>query len=439
MSVYNYYNKPFNMRTFFKIISFLLLVAITDKSFAQNGSTTDTTISIDALTTPISPGSVLLGVNPNDIQKPTELTGIWTSVRNATNNFSSFPNSFAIDIAPKWVFGKKSITYEDFIGNKKVFGQTFNISYSQVSQNDTNYTGLKQGIGFSFSIFRGKIQDKKYLSTIASILTIDSILNISNKSRLDYLRQNDSTYKKLKNQGTLISAQLTVIFDGNNPNHLSTDSLVHLLDSLNNLIAAKDVVFLGKAKQYADSVNVERINNLKTFENAIVPVRKGLFLNLSAGTIVKYDNFKSNSSSLTNKSVWLNFGYDGLNTDTAGKSYLSFILLSRLIADNADELFKSGSNTKLTTWDNGLRVAYTTNNQKLSFSGEGLARKIFNESGDAFVYKYSMSIDVRVSKNQRLTLSYGKDFNNHVTKDGNIFGYINFIAGLFNSKTFTTK
>jgi hypothetical protein len=59
-------------------------------------------------------------------------------------------------------------------------------------------------------------------------------------------------------------------------------------------------------------------------EETITPVRKGFILDFSAGSIVKYDSFKINKSSITNTSVWMTIGYDGFKTDTADNSYFQF-------------------------------------------------------------------------------------------------------------------
>jgi hypothetical protein len=127
-----------------------------------------------------------------------------------------------------------------------------------------------------------------------------------------------------------------------------------------------------------------------------------------------------------------------IHTSQACISGDSIIYLSRFIADNADELYNSGINNTYTTWDNGLSFSYTTNNQKLSFSGEAIARKIYNVPNEnSFVYKYVLNVDLQLNKNQRLTFSYGKDFENHITKNSNVIGSINFVAGLFNQKKFT--
>src|SRR4030095_997585 len=173
-------------------------------------------------------------------------------------------------------------------------------------------------------------------------------------------------------------------------------------------------------------------------EETITPVRKGFILDFSAGSIVKYDSFKINKSSITNTSVWMTIGYDGFKTDTADNSYFSILGLSRLVIDNADELYKSGVDERYTTWDNGVRLAFNTANQKFSFSGEIISRKLFNTSsaGSDFVTKYLLSADFQIGKNQRLAFTYGRDFENRITKEGNVIALLNFVTGFFNKKTF---
>jgi hypothetical protein len=395
----------------------------------------DTTFTLETLTSPTSPGAVLLGVNPGDIQKPTDVTGIMASIRNASNNFTSFPNSFAIDIAPKWLFGGKSITYQDYASGKNAFWQTFTVSYSQVSQDDDYYKGLKQGIGISFSPIRGKITDKKYLAVIDSFHTILRVLNSVNKTSLDTMRKHNSTYQDLSNKRDSIYRALATA-QRSGADAATTTALLQAGMRLDDKLEELDNKMMANTKRMADSINSERVAYLTSFKEAIVPVRKGFFVNMATGGIVKYNDFKANASSITNKSVWVNLGYDGIGTDTSGKSFVSVIAMSRLIADNNDELYKSGVDDKYTTWDNGLKVAYTTSDQRFSIGGEALARKLFNvQSGKSFVWKYTVNVDFRVGKNQRLTLSYGKDFENHITKDGNVIGYINFVAGLFNKRS----
>lgn len=411
----------------FLVVSFIITTPI----FSQ-----DTALDVNSLATPNSPGATLLGENPSDIQKPTDLNGIMMAVRNATNDFSKFPTSFSIDISPWWLVGAKNISYKDFISNKKTIAQTFNFSYAQNSQNDSNYNGLKQGIGFSFSLARGSIRDKKFIGKVDSIKSILNELLNANYKQLQLLRQNDSDYQMLKLQHDSIQLLLKNLRNSVDSASVNIkNNLLKDLININLMMTIKEETFTQQAKDFVDNLQNEKINTLKELEQPIVPVRKGFFLNVAAGTIIKYDNFKVRSSSLTNNSLWLNVGFDGFKTDSTDKSHFSIIALSRFIANNADELYKSGNSEKHTTWDNGLKLAFTTADQKFSLSGEAIRRDFLKiNTGQTFVYKYVFNIDWAVAKNARLTLSYGRDFSNHLTKDGNVIGFINFVKGLFNKK-----
>jgi len=100
-------------------------------------------------------------------------------------------------------------------------------------------------------------------------------------------------------------------------------------------------------------------------------------------------------------------------------------------------LYKSGVDERYSSWDNGVRLAFNTASQKFSFSGEFISRKLFNtpSTGKDFVIKYLLSVDLQLGKNQRLSFTYGRDFENRITKDGNVIGLLNFVTGFFNKKT----
>jgi len=147
------------MRSFCRL---LFLSCLTVNAIISYSQKPDSTLTLNSLKSLVSPGSTLLGINSSEIQKPTDLTGLLVSVRNATNDFTTLPSSFAIDIAPKWLFDRKSISLADYFSNKpgENIRQTFLFSYAQVSQKDDNYEGLKQGIGIKFSLFRGRSKIK---------------------------------------------------------------------------------------------------------------------------------------------------------------------------------------------------------------------------------------------------------------------------------------
>ena len=401
--------------------SVCLIIFIVVNSDAQKP---DSTLSLNSLKSPISPASTLLGINSSEIQKPTDLTGLLVSVRNATNDFTSLPSSFAVDIAPKWLFDNKNISLQDYFSNKVAdnFKQSFLISYAQMSQKDDNYDGLKQGIGIKFSLCRGEIRDQKYINTLNKVRELH---RMEFDLQDEYKRKHGSVedIEEFKKLDSMLMDPATSEKDKIIINQLMED----LEDRYNDQM-------MSEIKSKMESLYEEIID----LEETITPVRKGFILDFSAGTIIKYDNFKINSSSLTNSSFWVTIGYDGLKTDTADNSYFSVLGLSRLVMNNADELYKSGVDERYASWDNGLRLAFNTTNQKFTFSGEIISRRLFNtpSAGKDFVTKYLLSAELQIGKNQRLSFTYGRDFENRITKEGNVIGLLNFVTGFFSKKTF---
>ena len=406
---------------------------------AQNEDNTLDDISINSLSAPASPGSIILGVNPADIQKPTDLTGLMVSLRNATDNFTQLPVSFAIDIAPAWLFSNKKISYADFISNRKAFLQTLTFSYAQLSQKDENYNGLKQGIGFSFSLIRPAIKVSGYLQKVSSINQHLKTLLDANDSLLTIKKENNIVYQQVDAQINDYQNKLIAIQSKTNPSIEDTVAAISIENQILVAIALKDELdnkLLDATKKETDEMHQLEIESLQKLSENITPVRKGFFLNIAGGTLAKYDDFKAGNVGLTNTALWLTTGWDGNSKDYTGKSTFSVYMLSRFIYNNADEWYKSGNTKSYNTFDNGLRIAYTSSNQKILISAEATSRKLFKtNSSSSFVYKYLLNAQWAIGFNQVLTFSYGRDFNNHITKDGNVIGYLNFVQGLFTKKT----
>ena len=403
---------------------FLLITCFTISGTLSYSQKPDSTLNLNSLKSPISPASTLLGINSSEIQKPSDLTGLLVSVRNATNDFTTIPSSFALDIAPKWLFDKKRISFDDYFSNQvgKNISQTFLLSYAQASQKDENYNGLKQGIGIKFTLCRGRITDQKYITTISRVRDLHKI---------EFGMEDE--YDKI--HGPIDSTREFMELDSMLGNASTNAERIRINQRMEDLQAKYN-------NERAGIINTKMrplYDEIIKLEETITPVRKGFILDFSAGTIIKYNDFKINSSSLTNSAAWVTIGYDGFKTDSADNSYFTILGLSRLIIDNADELYKSGVSERYSTWDNGVRLAFNTANQKFMFSGEIISRKIFDavSGGNDFVAKYLLSAELQIGKNQRLSFTYGRDFENRITKDGNVIGLLNFVKGFFNKKTIT--
>lgn len=417
---------------------YCLLLSVID-AVAQEANNELDDISVNSLSAPASPGSVLLGVNPTEIQKPTDLTGLMISLRNATDNFTQLPVSFAIDMAPAWLFKKDKISFTDYVSSKKSFMQTFTLSYAQLSQDDQNYKGLKQGLGFSFSLVRPPIRDTAYLHRVANInMQLKNLLEASDML-LAEKKAGSQLYQQLDSQ--VLNYQNRIIALSSREHQTLTDSvaLTNLATQLLLILSLKDNLdnkLLEETKQEIDELRSDEIESLNSLSKTITPVRKGFFLDVAGGTIARYDNFQVNKTRLTNSALWLTTGWDGNSNDESGKSTFSFFLFSRFVYKNADEWYKSGNTTLYNTFDNGIKLSYATASQKFLVSAEALGRKLYNtDAAKTFVYKYLVNVQWAVGMNQVLTFTYGKDFNNHITRDGNVIGYLNFVQGLFARKS----
>lgn len=406
-----------------QLVKLFCVSALVILIMSANAQKADSTLTLNTLKSPISPASTLLGINSSEIQKPTDLTGLLVSVRNATNDFTSLPGSFAVDIAPKWLFDNKNISLQDYFSNKVAdnFKQSFLLSYAQMSQKDENYNGLKQAIGIKFSLCRGVIKDQKYINTLNQVRKLH---------KMEFELQDDYRLK----HGPVDSTDEYKKLDSMLMNATTEKDRIIIDQLLENLQAKYNNEMMEEISSQMEALYAEIID----LEETITPVRKGFILDFSAGTIIKYDSSKIDRSSLTNSSVWMTIGYDGFKTDSADNSYFSIIGLFRLVINNADELYKAGKNERYTAWDNGVRLAFNTTSQKFTFSGEIISRRLFNTTtaGAKSVMKYLLSAELQIGKNQRLSFTYGRDFENRITKEGNVIGLLNFVTGFFGKKTF---
>src|SRR5947207_5296811 len=88
------------MNSFFTIL--IAISAMAQVAFAQN----DGSLTLDMLKAPASPAFILLGISPTDVQKPVDPTELFMNIKNASNNFTTLPSEYALQICPAQIFGK---------------------------------------------------------------------------------------------------------------------------------------------------------------------------------------------------------------------------------------------------------------------------------------------------------------------------------------------
>ncbi len=72
-----------------------------------------TELSLDLLRTPSSPAFQILDVGVTKIERPYSPTDFMVSVNQASDNFTTIPLNYAIDISPFWLVKGETITYDN--------------------------------------------------------------------------------------------------------------------------------------------------------------------------------------------------------------------------------------------------------------------------------------------------------------------------------------
>jgi len=121
--------------------------------------TVDSTIRLDLLKSPASPAFNILGIAQSDIERPADLNAFALSIQNATNNFTSIPESYAFQIAP-FLMGRKKYSLNQFDNNQHTFKQSFQFSagYTHMGpkgkEDVDSLKTTKLGLGIKFSLIR---------------------------------------------------------------------------------------------------------------------------------------------------------------------------------------------------------------------------------------------------------------------------------------------
>ncbi|WP_114819958.1 hypothetical protein [Chryseobacterium sp. KLBC 52] len=372
-------------------------------------------IDLDLLRAQASPAANLLGIANSDIEKPTDLKSVMVSLREGTGNFSGLPTSFAMDIAPFKLNGK----YQNLIDSanfSEKFKQSFIISlgFRGIEKDDELNIEDKSRLGFGakFSLLRGRFDEntRKILGEVYQY-------HIARQKRIDLI-END---------------KLIIEY------HTSKMELLKKKKALKNT-TSKEYLELQEAIERLDHLEFQRIDLLTREHNLglaelddkirkdvqeIKLERYGPFLDMSMGTVLDFRSNKFNNSQISKVGVWLTGGYNW------EKHPSTFIFMARYLY-NPDSSLANPSLKKenLHTLDFGSRLVFKIFEEKFLLSGECIYRSILNKSDFEASWKYLLNFEYELTKNQRLTFSFGKDFNGDYEKKGNLIVALNLLVGL---------
>jgi hypothetical protein len=413
-----------------KIIFALVIFFCGLKTFCQDPK-------FETLKLTSAPAYTVLGVDPQNIQRPTTPTDFIAGAQSAIVNGKLQPN-FAIEATPYyWKHPKtdteKRVSLYQFIKDgHNVFdniARTFTFSFATSESDTLTFGDLEPGtgfgIGFRCNLFNGKVSRKTLISSLMQNKLIDNLyqslmgqLQVGN----DVIVKNSiDTWKKTKKN--------------EDPNH---DALVDYVadfarkDLGKATLKENDIDFLQKK---IDAIEDEESKFLVSLNQAVFPLtREGFMLEFAIGNAVIVQNNEAKNITNAKTAIWLTPSYR-INTrkDPNVIDFLDFMAVFRMTFNNSKVDVAD-------YFDIGAKVQYTHN--KFSFSGEYIARMLTekpNTVASKWTNRLDVSFDYKINDLITFKATFGRNFDGnsvHYADTPKIFavGGVNFGFGEFLKK-----
>lgn len=405
------------------ILLFLLAVIFSAKGFAQ--VTVDSTIKLDLIQSPASPAFNILGIALNDVERPTDLSSFALSIQQATNNFTTMPNSYAFQLAP-FLLTKRKYTLNEFDNGANAFKQSFLISAGfthlgpKGKEDIDSFKTTKIGFGIKFSIVRPGWTNSTRLAYNNLIKAQQQLLDDARIYEQNHPKKALLEKKKLR---------LKILEDKEILTATETAERQQLLED----IAALDgEIFEGFTDELPSTVNYE---NAKKAALSFKTERRGFFLDFSGGAALDFPDNRFSNSKVYRAGMWFTGGHEN------GNSGFSFLGIARYLY-NPETIFADpgglvkGSN--VSTVDMGGRILLD-GKEKFLFSAEALYRSILGNSLVKPSWRLVLNAEYDISMNRKLTFAFGRDFDGTISKGGNLIAAINLIAGFGTDRKIAAK
>jgi len=406
---------------------FLISILFYVMHFKATAQTGDEGVKLDLLKAPSSPASNLLGIGVSDIDKPTDVSAFMLSLQKSTTNFTSLPSNYAVDIAPYWLFKKntQNVTtagLENSIG-KGVVEQTFVLSFAIRNTDSTENTltpnSTYTGIGFKFSLIRGEYDDKTKES-LNKIKTLQSLrVDKLQKIQLEIEQEGEIVSLRNRLKDTLTgkkSADVLQIMRSNEYQQIQLE--------LN-----KRMMLLQNKKSDTEELN-ELSTQIKSVASVFQTARIGFTWDIAGGISAQFIKRRFSNSKVNNAGVWTTIGYTSAKVGSG-------LLLLRLL-QNPDKIFAKDNGINdignITTFDFGGRYIYSTPQSKFNASLEGVYRSVLSSNTIHPSWRIVFNADYAILQNQKLTFSFGRNFDGTTTKDGNLIAALSFLTGFGNRR-----
>ncbi|WP_420581248.1 hypothetical protein [Reichenbachiella sp.] len=400
---------------------FLSLIVLLSSlsTMAQNDDQEKESLDLEMLQAPSSPAANLLGISDSDIQKPSDRNELVGLIRQSSDDFSSLPTSFAFDYSPFrkelndfMNYNSKTNEHYNNVNLKSNLKQSLVFSVATQSldsaKNDVAVSSQQFGLGIKLSLARGDL-DKDFRSKILNIRKLKEekipVLDSIAAARVEF----DSEIQRLKKEMSLEISER---------NFKSADSLKKRIAVLSNVINEE------VEKEFNST-----FAQIKSLTEGLSYDRFGFKWDIAAGMVLDFPNSSFDDGTLTKAGIWTVFGHEG---QISGASVLGLVRYMY----NPNKIYADENNANIlesdvSTVDVGARFIIGNKN-KLSGSLEAIYRSA-SVSEIENSWRFTLNTSYEVSKNQKLTFIFGRDFDGTITKNGNVIAALSYVRG-FGSK-----
>lgn len=393
-------------------------------------------VELDLLKAPVSPASNLLGFAQSEIDKPTDVTDFMATIQSASDNFSKLPSNFAIDIAPFWLTKSKSLGDISTVGLQNSYGgnvipQTLVLSFAVKNVDSTtinyNANSTYAGFGFKFHIYRGNYDTKtqEKLNQIAKL----------QQKKLELMKNNsDQVYNNLSEEILELREKREKLFDGIDTDDDSPENL-QLIELLSIRAGKLDVEIEEKIEKLLEqNKSTEAVSSLDEKVKAIASdfqlTRIGFTWDFAGGISGEFQNKSFNQGKIYNAGIWTTLGY---TTEKAG----AFLGLIRYL-NNPERIFALDNTinelNSVSTFDMGFRYILGGTQSKFNASIEAVYRSYLSDFEADNSWRLMLNLDYAIVKNQKITFSFGKNYDGTTTKDGNLVAALGTVFGFGNKR-----
>lgn len=395
----------------------LIITLIITKTLV--GQDLDTTAKFDLFALPSSPAANLLDIAPSEINTPSDPSEFLLALQSNTNNFTSLPNSFAIEMAPKWLFSGKKKYKSLFISPKKYsekLWQSLTISAGVKSTLDSliNQQSTQTSLGFKLSFLRGD--------------TISYDVSSIKKLRA-LLEKNNTKFEKLLSDATTNdSLYLSLEGEARKAKKAGKDTIAN--NYLKRMSNRKEELRKNISKRISSEIR-EEAKEMKKIAQKIKFRRYGPKLDFAGGVVLNFPNQQFNKVTVSKAGLWLVGGYE-IKNDIAFLGIVRYLYNPNQAFSDSLNIIQTGEN--LHGLDFGAKIAYMGRNNKFSGSAEAVYRLIVNNNQVTPGWKVALNLEYSISKAIKVNLALGKDFNGNISKQGNVIALLSLFTGIGNSR-----